>query len=509
MICFLHNIERDKMTSKINRRNLIETSLLVAAGSFLPNSYGVAVQDLDTTQNQKTQSNTYGAGNTGLGISKKLTEFTSSIQFTQLSQEAIHEAKRATLDWLGCALIGSKHPTSINLVSTLKAMGSYPAVRVIGHPGLKMSLLDTPIANGQMGHVLDFDDTHLGGVILHTSTATMPALLALGEQKKLKGEQLIVSLVAAFEAGIRTGQAMPKHHLGGWHLTGSLGTIAATIGAARMLNLDAQKTLMALGIACTQAAGMQQNRGSDCKSLHAGKSAYHGVLSANLASNGYNSSPEILEGNLGFTRIYSSTQNLEALTKELGKDWLIVSNGYKPYSCGVVLHPLIDACIGLSNSSKVPWSDIEDFEVLVHPDVIRITGVDQPGSGLMSKFSANHAAAVSYIDRAGGVSQFSNERSQDPSVINLRKIVKVLASANLRLDQASARIKTKSGASIEWNIDHAKGTVQNPMSDKDIESKFIQNANSCITLDKTKRIIEMVWNLEKLKDINQLTRECA
>ncbi len=493
----------------IKRRDLLETSLLVAAGSFLPSSHSLATEDSNPAQTPKTTSNTYGAGNTGLGISKKLTEFTSKIQFAQLSSGAIHEAKRATLDWLGCALIGSKHPTSINLVNTLKSMGSYSAVRVIGHPGLKMSLLDSPVANGQMGHILDFDDTHLGGVILHTSTATMPALLAIGEQKKLNGQQLIVSLVAAFEGGIRTGQAMPNHHRGGWHLTGSLGTIASSIGASRMLNLDAQKTLMALGIGCTQAAGMQQNRGSDCKSLHAGKSAYHGVLSATLASNGFNSSSEILEGNLGFTRIYSTSQDLDLLTKDLGKEWLIVSNGYKPYSCGVVLHPLIDACIGLSKASKVPWSDIANFEVLVHPDVIRITGVDQPGSGLMSKFSANHAAAVSYIDRAGGVTQFSNERSQDPAVINLRKTVKVLASANLQLDQANARITTKSGATFDMNIEHAKGTIQNPMSDKDIESKFIQNASTCITNDKTKRILEMVWNLEKLTDLNKLTRECS
>jgi len=493
----------------INRRNLLETSLLVAAGSFLPSSNSTAADSTPTGQNPKPTSNTYGAGNTGLGIGKKLTEFTSNIQFEQLSSAAVHEAKRATLDWLGCALIGSKHPTSMNLVNTLKSIGSYAAVRVIGHPGLKMSLLDTPVANGQMGHVLDFDDTHLGGVILHTSTATMPALLAIGEQKKLNGRQLIVSLVAAFEGGIRTGQSMPNHHRGGWHLTGSLGTVASTIGAARMLNLDAQKTLMALGIGCTQAAGMQQNRGSDCKSLHAGKSAYHGVLSATLAANGFNSSPEILEGNLGFTRIYSTSQDLDLLTKDLGKEWVIVSNGYKPYSCGVVLHPLIDACIGLSKTSQVPWSDIASFEVLVHPDVIRITGVDQPGSGLMSKFSANHAAAVSYIDRAGGVPQFTNERSQDAAVIQLRKIVKVLPSANLQLDQATARITTKSGASFDMNIEHAKGTIQNPMSDKDIESKFIQNARACISNDKTKRILDLVWNLDKLTDINQLTRICS
>jgi 2-methylcitrate dehydratase PrpD len=490
----------------MNRRDILGTGLALASSSLWGAKNSYATDNSDTTTSTKAPLNQYGASNTGLGISKKLTEFTSSIQFETLSSQAIHEAKRATLDWLGCALIGSKHPTSINLVKTLHSIGSYPAVRVIGHPSLKMSLLDSPVVNGQMGHILDFDDTHLGGVILHTSTATLPALLAIGEQNKLNGKILITSLVAAFEGGIRTGQAMPNHHRGGWHLTGTLGTVASSIGASRMLGLDQQKTLMSLGLGCTQAAGMQQNRGSDCKSIHAGKSAYHGVFAATLAANGLNSSPEILEGNLGFTRIYSTTQNLDAVTKDLGKEWIITGNGYKPYSCGVVLHPLIDASIELSQQSQIPWSEIANFEVMVHPDVIRITGVDQPGSGLMSKFSANHAAAVSYIDRAGGVPQFSNEKSQDASVISLRKIVTIQSSSNLQLDQAKAGITTKSGARFESNIEHAKGTFQNPLSDADIELKFLQNAQACISKDQAKRIIDMVWNLEKLSDINLLAR---
>lgn len=263
---------------------------------------------------------------------------------------------------------------------------------------------------------------------------------------------------------------------------------------------------MAIGIGCTQAAGMQQNRCSDCKSLHAGKSAYHGVLAATLAANGINSSPEILEGNLGFTRVYSTTQNLDSLTKELGREWLITKNGYKPYSCGVVLHPLIDACIGVSQKSQVPATEIAKFEVFVHPDVIRITGVDKPGSGLMSKFSANHAAAVSYLDRAGGVPEFTNEKSQDPLVISLRQLISIKSSPQLNLDQAIAKITTKSGTQFEITIDHAKGTVQNPMSDADIEQKFIQNAKVCLSNDRTQSILSDVWNLEQLGDVNQLTR---
>src|SRR4029434_4519974 len=127
---------------------------------------------------------------------------------------------------------------------------------------------------------------------------------------------------------------------------------------------------------------MQKNRGSDCKSLHAGKSAYHGVLASMLASKGFDSSPEILEGSLGFTKIYSATQQNGAITVAVGRTWMITGNGYKPYACGVVLHPLIDAMIGVSKKASQPASNVERVEVLMHPDVIRITGIDTPNSGL-------------------------------------------------------------------------------------------------------------------------------
>lgn len=493
----------------ITRRKWIQNSVATAAGLG-----GLTAMAAETSENATSSTPTgaeasYGAANLGLGVTKRLGEFIAGIQYSDLSDAARHEAKRAVLDWLGCALAGSKHPTPQILIKTLKDLGSYPATTVFGQRDLKFSLLDAAVANGQMGHVLDFDDTHLGGVILHTATASLPALLALGEKRQSTGQDLIVALAAAFEAGIRTGQAMPRHHHGGWHLTGTLGTIAASAGSARLLGLDGKQTIYALGIGATQAAGMQQNRGSDCKSFHAGKSAYHGVLAASLAANGFNSSPEILDGNLGFVRIYSSTQNLDALTKDLGKTWLITGNGYKPYACGVVLHPLIDAAIKASKSSGFAASELTSLAVLVHPDVIRITGVDQPGSGLMSKFSANHAAAVAYIDQAGGVLQFTNERAQDPGVQALRKIVTVTPSKDLRLDQAVAIVTTKSGQRFEAKIEHATGTVANPMSDKDLEAKFMGNAVNAIGEVRSKQVVELVWGLEQLKDVALLCRRCA
>ena len=503
-----------------SRRKWLQTSAALTAGCLAPMMPGKAIAQgapagdgaagapgsAAAPASQGGQR--YGAANLGLGITRRFGSFLSEIRYADLPPAAVHEARRAVLDWLGCALAGSQHPTPRILIRTLAGLGSMPDATVLGQKDLKLSLLDAAVANGQMGHVLDFDDTHLGGVILHTSTATMPALLALGERRHSRGEDMIVALAAAFEAGIRTGQAMPQHHRGGWHLTGTLGTVAATAGCARLLGLDPTQTVYALGIGCTQAAGMQQNRGSDCKSLHAGKSAYHGVLAASLAANGFNSSAEILEGSLGFVRIYSATQNLDAITAGLGERWAITGNGYKPYACGVVLHPLIDAAIGASRESRIPAAQVASIEVLVHPDVIRITGIDTPGSGLMSKFSANHAAAVAYIDQAGGVQQFSNERAQDAQVQALRQRVQVRASQDLRLDQAVARVTSQSGTTVETRIEHATGTVANPISDKALEVKFLGNADGVIPAAQAREVAELVWHLETVPDIGAILQRC-
>ena len=481
----------------LSRRDVLGSSLALLVG-------GVA-----TTTAATQETNTYGAAPTGLGITSALARFLSGIRYEDLPPAAVHEAKRAVLDWIGCALAGSTHPTVDVLLATFVDLGSVPVATVLGRGGRKLSLLDAPVANGQMGHVLDFDDTHLGGVILHTSTATLPALFALGEWRQSSGRDVIVALAAAFEAGIRVGQAATSHHLGGWHLTGTLGTVAAAAGSARLLRLDEKQTTFALGIACTQAAGMQQNRGSDCKSLHAGKSAYHGVLASMLASKGFNSSPEILEGSLGFTRIFSATQQNGAITAGLGRSWMITGNGYKPYACGVVLHPLIDAMIDVSRKANQPASNVERVEVLVHPDVIRITGIDTPNSGLMSKFSANHAAAVAYIDRAAGVVQFTNERAEDGAVQALRQLIQVNPDSSFRLDQASARVRTRSGATHETQIAHATGTVSNPLSDQALREKFFGNATPAIGADRARRLVDMIAALDTLGDIGELVRACA
>ena len=323
-------------------------------------------------------------------LTKTLCGYLAAAQFGDLSAAAKHEARRGVLDWIGCALAGSGHKTITTLLAVLQEISGRPQATVFGRK-LRLGLTDAPLANGQMGHVLDYDDTHMGGVVLHTSSPVLAALFALAERAPVSGADFMLAYATGFEAGVRSGRTAPGHHKGGWHLTGTLGTIAAGAACGKLLKLDRQRLTYTLGIAATQAAGMQQNRGTMGKSFHAGKAAANGVLAALLAERGFDSTQEIIEGKKGFCPHLQRRRRAGATDRRARpKDengWVIETNGHKPYACGVVLHPLIDAVIALRNREAIDPAAVSEIALSVHPLVLSITGVVEPSTGLQSKFS--------------------------------------------------------------------------------------------------------------------------
>jgi 2-methylcitrate dehydratase PrpD len=435
-------------------------------------------------------------------LTKTLCGHLAAARFSDLSPAALREARRGVLDWIGCALAGSRHRTIDTLLSVLEEAGGRPQATVLGR-GLKLGRLDAPLANGQMGHVLDFDDTHMGGVVLHASSPILAALLSLAERAPVSGADLMLAYAVGFEAGIRAGRTAPGHHKGGWHLTGTLGSMAAGVAAGKLIGLDTQKLTYAMGIAATQAGGMQQNRGTMCKSFHAGKAAQNGVLAALLAERGFDSTQEIIEGRKGFCRIYSDTAAPEQLTAGLGESWLIETNGHKPYACGVVLHPLIDAVIAIRNRAHIDPAAVTEIGLRVHPFVLSITDVVEPATGLQSKFSTVHSAAVALADGAAGIAQYSDAKAKDPLVAALRRKTTAVADATLRSDEAHAAI-VAGGKRHEVHIPHASGTAANPMSDAAIAAKFLANATPVIGAERAKQACDWVLSLERQADVRDL-----
>jgi 2-methylcitrate dehydratase PrpD len=449
----------------------------------------------------------YGAAPLRLGVSREFAAFAAALRFQDLPDRVVHESRRGVMDWLGCALAGSRHRTIAKLLAGVSAMGSLERVPVIGD-GRKVGLMEGALVNGQMGHVLDFDDTHMEGVVLHNSSPVLAALLAAAETGSFTGRDLIVAYALSFEAGVRVGKAAPAHHDGGWHLTGTLGSISAGVAVGRLLGLDATQMLHALGIATTQAAGMQQNRGTMCKSFHAGKAASNGLLAGFLAREGFDSSDEIIEGRRGFTRIFSTVSTPENLLDGLGSDWHVLRNGHKPYACGIVLHPMIDGMVALHHRG-IPAESVAAIEVVVNPATVRITGVKEPQTGLQSKFSVYHSAAVAFLDGHAGIEQYSDRRAAAPEVAALRQRVRVSTDESLRRDEARTAIVDTSGQRHEMHVEHASGTRDNPMSDAAMEEKFRRNAEPVLGEDGASALVASLWSLDGMSDVRAILRQAA
>lgn len=441
------------------------------------------------------------------GVTRAFCARMASVQFTDLPKKAIDEGKRGVLDWLGCALAGSRHPTLDRLLAVLQEVGGKPQATVFGR-GLRLGFVDAPIANGQAGHLLDYDDTHMGGTLLHTSSPTLAALFSVAERGRVSGAAFLLAYAVGFEAGVRTGQSAPGHHRGGWHLTGTLGSIAAGVAAGKLISLDGERLAHAMAIAATQSAGMQQNRGTMCKAFHAGKAASSGVLAALLAERGFDGSLEIIEGKRGYCRIYSDVAAPNALIDQLGTRWEITRNGHKPYACGVVLHPVIDAVIAIRSAADIDPARIETIELRVNPLVVSVTGVEEPATGLQSKFSVYHSAAVALIDGAARIPQFTDERANDPVVIALRRKVKATIDESLGNDQAEA-VVVVDGVRHRAFIEHATGTADNPMSEAALEAKFMANAEPVIGRDRAQQVRDLVQGLDRLADVGELIGLCA
>jgi 2-methylcitrate dehydratase PrpD len=414
------------------------------------------------------------------------------------------EAHRTFLNWVGCAVGASQHPTVEAALAAVMELAPDAQATILGRAE-RVDVASAALLNGIASHTFDFDDTHLK-TIIHPGGPVASALLALAEHRGATGRQLIDALVLGVDVECRIGNMIyPDHYDRGWHITGSTGMLGAAAGCARLLGLDAGKTAMALGIAASQPIGVREQFGSMTKALHVGGAARVGLMSALMAKHGYTASARAIEAPRGLAQTYSTKCDWSEITDELGKRFEISFNTYKPFACGIVIHPSIDGCVQLRNGNRLPIGDIERVDLKVHSLVLELTGKTAPRTGLEAKFSVYHACAAGIVFGEVGEHAFSDEVVARPDVIALRDRIK--ASIDDEIDEASAdvTITCKDGRKLHVFVEHAIGSVARPMSDDDLQRKFRGLAGPVLGSARAGRLIELCTTLSGAADVHALT----
>jgi 2-methylcitrate dehydratase PrpD len=447
-----------------------------------------------------------------MSITARLAEFSSGIRYEDIPAMAVSGAKECILDCLGCMFAGSVEPVGKIVSDYVRREGGKRQARLMNRT-FKSTAALAALANGTMAHALDYDDACVA-LPWHPTSSILPCLMALGESRRISGKELIESYTGGLEVAVRLGRAIfPNYMETGWHNTGTIGSIAAAASASRLLCLTTQQTLMALGIASSEASGLRKNFGTMTKPFHAGNSAKNGVTAAVLAGMGFSADDASLEGDLGLcASLGGSDELLEEMIKTLGAAWELVSPGItlKAYSSCYATHRCIDAVLRIKRQNQFGPDDIVEIQLETDPSVPQKLRYHQPSTPLQGKFSLEFCVSVAMLEGEAGLNQFTDEKIADSRVLNLLKKVKYVhdvvgEEGGSQADPSEGvTVKLRDGRKINQQVSAVKGHPQNPMSPEELKAKYRQCSSLVLSPDQTERSFALLSDLENMADINHL-----
>lgn len=437
-------------------------------------------------------------------ITRILAEFVASHPSRGWSDAVDHEAHRTLLNWVGCAIGAACHESVDAALAAVRVLQPAPQASVLGRAE-RVDIASAALVNGISSHTFDFDDTHLK-TIIHPAGPVASAVLALAEHTRAQGRALIDALVLGVDVSCRIGNVMyPDHYDRGWHITGSTGMLGAAAGCARLLGLDAQRTAMALGIAASQPVGLREQFGTMAKPLHPGAAARTGLMAALMAQHGFTASARALEAPRGLVQVVSDKCDWREATDELGQRFEISFNTYKPFACGIVIHPAIDAAVQLRERGVRP-EQIDRIELSVHSLVLELTGKKEPKDGLQGKFSVYHGCAAGLIVGRAGEDEYHDDFVTRPDVDALRR--KIVATVDDAIDEAAVAMTAvlSDGRREHIFVEHAMGSLQRPMTDAALEAKFHTLADGVIGTARAAEIIAALWATASCDDLSSVVK---
>jgi len=438
-------------------------------------------------------------------VTARLAQFIVESRWSDIPQSLRREATRSILNHIGCALGSCRHEVIERALGVMDRFSGPRVATVVGRTE-RLDILAAASLNAMSSNVLNFDDTHVPTVI-HPSASVAPPLLAWSEHRRVSGPELLHAFILGVEASCRIGKSVsPWHYSHGFHITSTCGVFGSAAALGRMLGLTAQQMTWALGNAATQSCGLVESLPDMATSIAVANSARNGMVAALLAEQNFTGGERAIEGTFGFARVTGQQADLSKITSGLGQTWELPLNAYKPYPTGVVLHPVIDACLELRSEHSISPADIEHIAVRGGPLLRERADRPAPRVSREASVSIHHCCAVAFIHGAAGVRQFTDAAVAQPAVLALRARVSMTEDAAVGNEEAYVTVRTRSGVSFEKHIAHLRGGPKCPLSDGELEAKFRDQAALGAPGCDAQPIIDAIWRLDELDDVAALMR---
>ena len=459
-------------------------------------------------------------------VTDEVAGFVVEAKAGDIPKDVAHLGKRSVLDGIGLALAGAASECGEIARRYLEGLGiaAERGSTVIGS-SLRLPARFAAFANGLAIHADDYDDTQLAvakdrvyGLLTHPTAPALPPVLALAERDRRSGADLMLAYQVGVEVECKVAEAiLPRHYQHGFHSTATCGSIGAAAGAAKLLGLSRDAVRRAISIGATQAGGLRENFGTMTKPFHAGRAAENGVVAAEIAALGFTASPNGLEADRGFFRAAGGGFSPEMIAGKLGAPWTFHFPGVsiKPHPSGSLTHPGMAVMMELILANDIRPERVKRVAVGTNHNMPNALIHHRPKNELQAKFSMEFCMAILLLERKGGLEQFTDEVVNRPDVQAM--IGKVHFGVHPEAEAAGfdkmttiIEIELDDGTLIKGQADFGKGSPANPMTDDELSEKFRQCAAwGKLDRDRTQAVLDLVWRIEELKDVNELTRLLA
>lgn len=449
-------------------------------------------------------------------------EFVTQSGLERFPREAVSLAKQCIVDGLGVILAGSTSRGSAIVREYVRAGQEAAEATVFGAETLLCRAASAALANGTAGHAMDFDDTQLSsspdrvfGLLTHPTIPPLAASLALGERLGVSGRRLLEAYLIGFEVECKMAEAIdPSHYQNGFHSSGTFGTFGASASAAKLLDLNADSFANALAMAASMSSGIRLNFGTMTKPLHVGRAAQNGVMAAELAARGFTGGREALDGPWGFFRVFSSGAGFDAsqLVTGLGNPPSIVTPGVslKPYPCGSLGHPSMDAMLTLVLTHDVKPHQVRSIRLRAGSNILNPLRYPIAHSELEAKFCPAFMMSSIVLRRRAGIHEFTDEFVASGPVQDMMKKVSTIRDAAIEARgfdkmRSIVEVDLADGRTLVQEADERyRGGPERPFTPEELREKFTDCAGLVLRPEAIAETLERLESLEHVRDIREL-----